>query len=264
MNRWKVAQEHEKVWWNQKFAETQMEEIILKYSSLLTAFESKINIKKDWKILDVGCGPTCISRLFHNGEKYGIDSLLNEYKKMCKLPNNVSLINGVGENLPFHNNSFDLVISRNALDHMKDPSKVLEEIKRVVKRDGYVVLGVFVHTSFVVRVHEFVEKRIKSLREPEHLHFLTPQKLKALCERNGFFVIEAHFLGNSNKTYKHSRHIIHRFLKYITRMDFKGPLKRLHFRLVYVPFWRIVRLINQYILRNNWYCEEYAIFFKSK
>jgi ubiquinone/menaquinone biosynthesis C-methylase UbiE len=46
------------------------------------------------------------------------------------------VIDAVGENLPFPDNSFDLVYSGNVLEHVQNPEKVLDEAIRVLKPGG--------------------------------------------------------------------------------------------------------------------------------
>ena len=47
---------------------------------------------------------------------------------------------GVGENLPFENNSIDLIISLGSLEHSYDIGKSLDEIKRVLNKDGILLI----------------------------------------------------------------------------------------------------------------------------
>jgi SAM-dependent methyltransferase len=51
--------------------------------------------------------------------------------------NNVDVV-GDGHHLPFLDNSFDGVVIEVVLEHIREPEKVISEIHRVLKRDGYV------------------------------------------------------------------------------------------------------------------------------
>lgn len=103
-------------------------------SKLIGMFEAETQLKENYKILDVGCGPTYIPRLFTKGEKYGIDPLLIFYARIFKNQKSVISIQAAGEQMPFKNQSFELCISRNVLDHSYSPEIVLKEIKRVTKQ----------------------------------------------------------------------------------------------------------------------------------
>ena len=49
-----------------------------------------------------------------------------------------TIVNAHGENLPFPDNSFDIVYSTNVLEHVKNPQKVIQEAIRVCKRGGII------------------------------------------------------------------------------------------------------------------------------
>ncbi|MCM1133892.1 MAG: class I SAM-dependent methyltransferase [Ruminococcus flavefaciens] len=50
-------------------------------------------------------------------------------------------------NLPYHSESFDVVIISNALHIMPEPEKALAEIRRVLKKDGIMIAPTFVHAQ---------------------------------------------------------------------------------------------------------------------
>jgi SAM-dependent methyltransferase len=52
------------------------------------------------------------------------------------------VLNGAGESLPFPDGKFDLVLSHEVLEHVSDDRKCLEEIVRVLKQGGRLVLFV--------------------------------------------------------------------------------------------------------------------------
>ena len=96
-------------------------------------------IGDDTKVLDVGCG---ISSVLHHlkGQRLGIDPLADEYVKLYKYPDGINIIRGVGENMPFPHEHFDLVLCCDTLDHATNPRKTADEIYRVLKDNGYFVL----------------------------------------------------------------------------------------------------------------------------
>jgi len=52
------------------------------------------------------------------------------------------IVNGAGEHLPFSETSFDLVLSHEVLEHVQDDRKSMEEIIRILKPGGRLVLFV--------------------------------------------------------------------------------------------------------------------------
>ena len=85
----------------------------------------------DIDVLDVGCG-TCHATLLFPGQKTGIDPS-EELLKQCDP--SVKTLKGKAEDLPFEDDSFDLVISLTAVHNFDDVEKGLQEMKRVGKSD---------------------------------------------------------------------------------------------------------------------------------
>jgi SAM-dependent methyltransferase len=89
--------------------------------------------KTNLEILDIGCGSKPYSSFFKGKTKkyVGIDLTSNEYVD-CIAP---------AESLPFPSETFDVVISTQMLEHVKDPVKVIKEIYRVLRKGGVVFLS---------------------------------------------------------------------------------------------------------------------------
>lgn len=77
------------------------------------------------KILNVGCG----------NETYG-----THYIDLYPQRDNVIKCDVDRERLPFPDNYFDEVYSKNLLEHLRNPGFALEEMKRVCKKNGRIVL----------------------------------------------------------------------------------------------------------------------------
>ena len=101
--------------------------------------------ERSGRILEVGTGTGIHARYimdnFKNIEYVGIDisrsMLLESGKKLCNYGN---LISGVGENLPFIDNSFDSAYISGSLHHFRDQEKGFNELVRVVKPGGNLVV----------------------------------------------------------------------------------------------------------------------------
>jgi len=107
---------------------------------LLTFLFKKENPQK---ILDIGCGTGETIKFLKNylpkAEIYGLDSSLVAIKfaRSRKL-NNIK--KGSATKLPFKDNSFDLVLLLDVLEHIKDDQKALKEAKRVLKPSGSIIV----------------------------------------------------------------------------------------------------------------------------
>ncbi|OGB88111.1 hypothetical protein A3H38_03565 [candidate division WOR-1 bacterium RIFCSPLOWO2_02_FULL_46_20] len=100
------------------------------------------------RILDVGCGTgELLSRLavkYPQAKLIGLDlapGMVEQANKKVS-QENIRFIVGDGEQLPFKNNEFDLVVSSSSL-HWMDFTKVLAEAARVLKKGGTFCFATF-------------------------------------------------------------------------------------------------------------------------
>ncbi len=143
------------------------------------------NISENAKILDVGCGISTVLHYIPGKEKIGIDPLADEYLKLYKYPNDIKIVKGFGEDIPFSNEYFDVVFCSNVLDHVTDPNKTINEIYRILKVGGYFVLTV-----------EIFQKRVK--RNHAHPYSFTKNDIYTLFKDKKFkkiFEKESPFIG---------------------------------------------------------------------
>lgn len=101
------------------------------YKDIVT-FENK-------RILDVGCGKGNKSNLIsrHCSELVGIDFRRNFETAL----NNVNFIQADANHLPFKENAFDAAVSNDAFEHIPRPDECLKEVKRVIKKNGFMCIN---------------------------------------------------------------------------------------------------------------------------
>jgi SAM-dependent methyltransferase len=99
-------------------------------------------------ILDVGCGRAIDgTRLSEKGAQVvGLEPsrvmLARARQYLTQNNGRVLLAQGIGENLPFKSHSFDKVMCKGALDHFISPGKTMEEIARVLKPQGEMIVSI--------------------------------------------------------------------------------------------------------------------------
>jgi ubiquinone/menaquinone biosynthesis C-methylase UbiE len=119
-----------------------------------------LEIKKSDKLLDVGCGTASYLSIF-KCEKTGIDPS-KELLKQAKIPT----VQGKAEELPFPDNSFDIVISLTVIHHA-NPKKAVAEMFRVAKRD--IVISVLKKASNFSEIEKKISK-LNVKKRVEELH----------------------------------------------------------------------------------------------
>ncbi len=98
-------------------------------------------------VVSIGCGCTGDLVAFPAAVKIAIDPLLHVYQQLrMLLPDKVGsrtiYLSVSAEDLPLLDNFADLVICRNALDHMPSPEVALKEMWRILRGDGKLFVSV--------------------------------------------------------------------------------------------------------------------------
>jgi uncharacterized protein (TIRG00374 family) len=152
---------------------------------------------KDKKILNVGCGHLLIDDVYlamHGADVTGIDytpskiEIAKEKVEKVKAmfpQRDIKLKTGIGDGrkLDFPDNHFDIVVSYSAIEHMEskeDRAKAVEEMARVVKPQGVVVITGPNFLNFPVTI--ISKQMFKRKKEFEHRY--TPKELKNMLEIN--------------------------------------------------------------------------------
>ena len=106
-------------------------------------------------VLDLGCGQgDNLRELALQGmNTYGIDPLVNTSLRPAKEKDDVmgvhtDYVRGVGESIPFRDESFDMVICLSTFQHVADQEKTIDEITRVLRPDGALICSVPSFRSF--------------------------------------------------------------------------------------------------------------------
>ena len=111
----------------------------------LTDLRRKLGKEAHRNILEVGIGTGKNLDYYSSKSKiWGIDlskeMLKRARKKADRLGKSLGLEIGDAERLPYKNYSFDIVVDSLGLCTYPDPIKALEEMKRVCKKDGIIML----------------------------------------------------------------------------------------------------------------------------
>ncbi|MDQ4122112.1 MAG: class I SAM-dependent methyltransferase [Acidobacteriota bacterium] len=106
-------------------------------------------ITPESKVLEVGSGAHGLIFGFGECVGVGIDPLAVHYKNLFPTwQKNVPTIAAIGEQLPFADAAFDVVLSDNVIDHAERPVEIIYELVRVLKPGGLLYFTVNVHHPF--------------------------------------------------------------------------------------------------------------------
>jgi len=147
-------------------------------------------------VLDVACGPGIVACAFAKkaAHVHGIDLVPAMIERAKESQKNQDLTNMSWEidnvdPLPYPHCTYSIVVSRFAFHHFTDPRAVLNEMTRVVKWEGrVVVVDVMMSSQPQAQLYDHMEK----LRDPSHTHALTSNELQNMFSEAGLNLVEEH------------------------------------------------------------------------
>jgi 2-polyprenyl-3-methyl-5-hydroxy-6-metoxy-1,4-benzoquinol methylase len=143
------------------------------------------------RVLDLGCRDGSLSRAFADGnEIVGVDADRDAHAAAAKLGIETHWAD-LDEPLDFDDASFDVVVAGELLEHLRDPHRVVVDVRRVLRPTG----------TFVASVPNAyrLKNRLRFLlgRDPEddptHLHMFAPSEVRKLL--GGFDEPQLHFIA---------------------------------------------------------------------
>lgn len=156
------------------------------------------------KILDIGCAQGNYSLAIGNfSEVVGVDIRLEfiKYALMKKEMERTEFVRSDAENLCFKDSSFDLILALEIIEHIPDPQKLMSEIKRLLKSEGFLILSTPNADSLpyrVMRTYTFKkiltipqEKRKRFLYTADIHYFLFKEReVESLLNETGFRILK--------------------------------------------------------------------------
>ena len=137
------------------------------------------------KVLDVGCGTGEFIDMYHNS--HGID--LNKYiVEYCK-KKGLNVTYGSAYKIPFKNGSFNGIFCSNVFEHLRMPRKAISEFRRVLKRDGRLMITVPTKTGYE--------------KDSTHVKYWHKENLPTFLEKHGFKIRKVYYFPFSDPLLKH-------------------------------------------------------------
>jgi SAM-dependent methyltransferase len=110
---------------------------------LLESFQP---IAKSARVIEVGSGAHGLIFCFGAERGVGVDPLAVDYSGLFpRWQRRASTVAAVGESLPFMNQSFDVVICDNVVDHAESPAQIVSELVRILAPGGLLYFTVNIH-----------------------------------------------------------------------------------------------------------------------
>jgi O-antigen biosynthesis protein len=145
----------------------------------LQRYNSITHLVRDKVVVDAACGEGYGSAILANFARtvYGLDISEDAIREAKEKYNkeNLSYINSSIATLPFDDESVDVLVSFETIEHVEEPIQhaFLKEIKRVIKKDGILIMSTpnkYVYSKLAKYENEF---HIKEFFEDEFYSFLS-------------------------------------------------------------------------------------------
>lgn len=175
INRWKSAHEAEKRHETHQFSLPSAEVV----DSVLDFYGLSPGVFRDKRVLAVGGGTGLIHTLTLPKMAISVDPITDEVKDTIE-DSSANAITGIGEKLPFSDNSFHYIICQNVLDHVIDPTKTLNEINRVLIDSGKLIFNINVFGC-----PKLVRRLLNHVDTP-HPHHFSAHDIEDLFKQTGF------------------------------------------------------------------------------
>lgn len=178
---------HDSAIWLQRYWQQTRHRIILNFA------------RDGGRILDVGCGSSHI--LLDLPKAVGVDVLLRKLRFLRPL--HPEVVQASIFALPFPGASFDTVICSEVIEHVPDDPRVLEELNRVLKPDGTLVLGTPDYGRVSWLVLEWVYGKIApGSYAHEHITHFNRKGLRKRLTDLGYKTLDCQYVGFSEMIFK--------------------------------------------------------------
>jgi len=151
-------------------------------------------IKKVGFLLDIGCA---MGFFMDEAEKRGWKTKgieISEFAATFAEKNlGLDVMRGNIQEVNLPQNSFDLVILWDVIEHLDNPLVCLKKIHLALKKDGLLVFSTPNISSIPAKLtrHRWVGYKLSD----EHLTYFSPETISLLCQKTGFKVVKSHSLG---------------------------------------------------------------------
>jgi ubiquinone/menaquinone biosynthesis C-methylase UbiE len=174
-------------------AETFSASVAVTDAALTQRFLSALGEAAQKSVLDVACGPGILSAAIAKSARDVVafdltPQMLKKAAQRCAEAglDNVTFREGNAVELPFADAAFDAVVTRLSAHHFDRPSRVFEEIFRVLRPGGRFVIADVISSE--VPAEAELQNAIEILRDPSHVRMLPGSELSALVTGAGFAI----------------------------------------------------------------------------
>ena len=169
--------------------QTENEERLFKIARKTLACLEKILHNDTGNLLEIGCGRGYFLKIAkEQGWNVTGVEISEDASDFAKSKLNLNVVSGELLDAKFPDKEFDVVIMRHSLEHVSNPSEVLDEISRILGRGGGLLRITGPHIYIIAS--KLCGKAWEWLSPPAHLYFFSPSTLKQILQKYGFGILQ--------------------------------------------------------------------------
>jgi ubiquinone/menaquinone biosynthesis C-methylase UbiE len=165
----RTAKSYDQILEDKGFSAEEIYSLDLAHRTIYAKLRSRITSFASGDVLDIGAGRDLLRKVAGDSVKRWIS--LDFDTRATTID-----VQGDAHSLPFDEASFDCIVCADVLEHLYDPEKALEEMRRVLRARGILIISV----PFFLNLHE----------EPYDFSRYSIYGLRAVLRRHGFGEIE--------------------------------------------------------------------------
>jgi methionine biosynthesis protein MetW len=147
-------------------------------------------IKPGARLLDVGCGAGSFLKKM---EKYGMEVYGVDFSEIAVSKAKMSGLNvfqGSLEEAKFSEEYFDVITLNHVFEHLHDPTNTLRELKRILKVEGTIIIGV---PNINAIGYKIFGSNYVQIDTPRHLFLFSYKVLEAFVKKVGLKIFKRRF-----------------------------------------------------------------------
>jgi len=193
-NLWYTCDQHsyakqKGAYWRIKERRVFIKEVISNYQ--------RANKDKKCFVLDAGCGDgvnLMVLQKMENLKIFGIDNNPLRVSRAKALFPNFNIKESDILRTDFNQEMFDIVILSHVLEHIEDDRGAIDEIKRILKPGGILILLIPNEGCFLAQLrNKYLERSI--MKNTDHVHFYTAGKIVRLAGEKNLKILDIKPMG---------------------------------------------------------------------
>ncbi len=205
----------------------------------LSSYFRTIKFVENGRYLDVGCGmgyfPLVMKYLGmnpHGVEPADFDPELSEKYSL-------NITKSILEEAGYENDYFDVITLNHVFEHVPNPSETMEELYRILKPGGYLIIAVPVSDSLASKVFG---KYWAQLDTPRHLYLFSTEILKKYAKKYNFDILKIRY--NSDPRYQIISSIIYFWESFGGKKANRMLIHNLYLNMLFIPLTTFLNLFK--------------------